>query len=361
MVQYGSTTNPTLKADNIKLLSASIACVRFPLVIYILLLHSFTVDALSGHPLYSKAIYPFSLWIGETGVPAYFFISGLLFFYSQKTYQQKIKDRVRTLIVPYLIWNGIIILGYFSAYLLGHDSLINNDKYISEYTVIDYIRAFWDRGDWGDGNGKPILPPMWYIRNLFFLCLFSPIIKYVIQKTKMTVPLVLAFIWIQLQDDVYILQSITMFSLGAMFPILDIDLIGLLRKYKEAFFALFIVITLLDYTTHIAYTTPVNHQIHRFALILNIFATIWMGVLLSNHNITFKSYSHMVFFIFCIHLPFMILLRRPVLSHVEWNSYIHIVCYFASVILCTMICIGIYKILEKILPKFLKVSTGNRN
>lgn len=362
MAENDTISHTTQENDNFKLLSASIACVRFPLVLYILFLHAFTVDSLAGHPLYFKVIYPFALWIGETGVPAYFFISGMLFFYSKKSFEQKIKDRLTTLVIPYLIWNGLIILGYYLAYVAGgHDSLINNDKYISEYTAIDYVRAFWDRGDWGDSNGKPILPPMWYIRNLFLLCLFSPVIQWVIQKTKVIVPILLVILWISFQNDVYVLQSLSIFSLGALFPILGIDLIDFLRKHQRMLLLMFGIVTLSDFLTHIVISIPMAHLAHRLALILNIFATIWMGVVLSQRGITFKTLSHMAFFIFCVHLPIMIVLRRPVLSHIEWSSAVHIACYFVSVIVCTIVCIGIYIIFKRCFPRFLRVSTGSRN
>ena len=61
--------------------SDAITWLRFPLIFLIIMLHSYSVIRLSGnHETYFKIVYPFALWLGETGVPGFFFISGYLFF-----------------------------------------------------------------------------------------------------------------------------------------------------------------------------------------------------------------------------------------------------------------------------------------
>ena len=61
-------------------MSKSIEILRFPLILFIICLHCYTTSSVitRGHDTYFRLIYPISLWIGETGVPAFFFISGLL-------------------------------------------------------------------------------------------------------------------------------------------------------------------------------------------------------------------------------------------------------------------------------------------
>ena len=66
-------------------LSAAITWLRFPLILFIIMLHCYSVQRLEGdHEAYFKVLYPFSLWMGETGVPGFFFISGFLFFLSKR-------------------------------------------------------------------------------------------------------------------------------------------------------------------------------------------------------------------------------------------------------------------------------------
>ena len=162
-------------------MSTSIETLRFPLILFIICLHCYTSTSAvtRGHDIYFRIIYPFSLWIGETGVPTFFFISGLLFFYSKKSYVQKLRSRLNTLLIPYLFFNALILCGYLCLMYFGKTIIILG-KDLAHYTLIDYIRAFWDRGVWDHGNGSPMLCPLWYIRNLMLLVILSPIIYYIV-------------------------------------------------------------------------------------------------------------------------------------------------------------------------------------
>ena len=209
------STTKEICNDNFKHLSSSIACMRFPLAVTIIFYHSHTIVYIPNHQLYYECIYPFSLWIGETGVPAFFFIAGLWFFYSSKTYIEKIRSRIQTLLIPYFLWNTIMLSAFIFAFFLGYNLLINQRKSIADYGIIDYIRAFWDCGDWGYGNGKPVYPPMWFVRNLFLLCLISPIIKVIIYYTKFSLPLAACLLWILYPGFWLSIESIMAFCLGA--------------------------------------------------------------------------------------------------------------------------------------------------
>ena len=133
-----------------KRLSAAITWLRFPLIFFIILLHCFSVVKLEGnHDTYFKVIYPLSLWIGETGVPGFFFISGFLFFLSKKSYSQKFQSRFHTLFVPYILWNALLLVCYLLAFVAGHPQEINHKQMVN-FEFIDYLRLFWDRGSFDD-------------------------------------------------------------------------------------------------------------------------------------------------------------------------------------------------------------------
>ena len=168
-----------MEKQSFQRLSHSIETLRFPLILFIICLHCYTSTSYItvGHDSYFRLIYPFSLWIGETGVPAFFFISGLLLFYSKKNYKQKLISRVNTLLVPYLFFNALILCGYLCLMLMGKPVVIL-EKNLSDYSFVDYLRAFWDRGSWSHGNSSPLLCPLWYIRNLIVLVIVSPILYF---------------------------------------------------------------------------------------------------------------------------------------------------------------------------------------
>lgn len=347
--------------DSFSRLSSSIECIRFPLMLSIIFIHAYIAVPLSGHQAYYRVIYPFALWLGETGVPGFFFISGLWYFYSSKPYSVKIRDRVRTLLIPYIIWNAIFLLIFVIAYFIGYHREIFMGRGIGDYCFIDYIRAFWDRGDFDGGNFKPIYPPMWYLRNLMLLCLLSPIIKIIIQKTGLLLPIVVGIIWCFTYHEGLIYESISAFCLGAYFPIKKVNLVNILDKYKTTATVIFIALAIGDYITHNFVVFPYCLQVHRLAVFANIIYMPVIGSMLLKYRLYNKSLSQMTFFIYCIHLPFVTIIRKPVLEYPELSNFIHICLYFFSVFLITIICITIYKLLEKIAPTIMKAATGNRN
>lgn len=64
--------------------SATISFLRFPLTVMIVMYHCYCVQVPINQPLYASLVYPFGLMLGETGVPAFFFISGFLYYLSQR-------------------------------------------------------------------------------------------------------------------------------------------------------------------------------------------------------------------------------------------------------------------------------------
>ena len=109
---------------NEELLNKTISFLRFPLTVGVVFIHfnlaehGFTIHGVTyglDHPAwYDFLINFFSEVLPQIGVPLFFIISGFLFFYrvdfDSNVYQKKLRKRVRTLLIPYLLWNLIAIL-----------------------------------------------------------------------------------------------------------------------------------------------------------------------------------------------------------------------------------------------------------
>lgn len=342
-------------------LSEAITWLRFPLIFLIIMLHCYSVVRLNGeHEVYFKTVYPFALWLGETGVPGFFFISGYLFFLSKKSYTEKIKTRIHTLLIPYAIWNSIMLLLYILAYLIGFPQEINN-RSLAGYTVMDYLRLYWDRGEFDNGNFVPLLCPLWYIRNLMIMSIISPLLYYIVKHTREVLLFVVATWWMMTYHNAFIPQTIFFFCLGAYFSIVNINPLIVILKYKRVFISLFIVFALGDILSHIVASTPINLQIHRLSLIFNIPTLLLLAYFGSQHNNLNKLWPNSAFIVFCVHYPIVVLLRKICLS--LFNNVadsIHILLYFVCIILSTLFSIGVYFLLDKFLPNVKRVLSGNR-
>ena len=178
---------------------------RFPLIILVVYIHS------NMHPVdYGKIDFT-SLDIGnifdlcrlsigtiisQIAVPIYFFISGFLFFNKMQEwdwyiYGKKIKRRINTLLVPYVIWNTIAILlasilFFRNCGLQGVVSFVQDNNYID---------LFWSSKKTGIYRVNeigmptpmtfPYLIPLWYLRELMVMILLSPIFFVFFKKLGM--------------------------------------------------------------------------------------------------------------------------------------------------------------------------------
>lgn len=341
--------------------SHTISWLRFPLIFLIIMLHCYSTVGLPGiHSLYFKTLYPFSLWLGETGVPGFFFISGFLFFLSKKSYQQKLKTRLHTLLIPYLIWNVLLLGLYIMAYAAGYPQDING-KNIANYTFIDYIRVFWDRGSYDDGNFVPILCPFWYIRNLLIMSVFSPLFYYIIKYDREVFLLVVAIWWLMTPHNAFISQTILFFCLGAYFSILEKNPLEFFSKYKKTCLILCTFFAIADIVVHTLYVTPINLQIHRLALILNIPALFILADYCCKRGITSSILPNAAFIVFSVHYPIVVIMRKICAVRLgEASDLIHIPLYFICVLLATGVSLFIYQCLDRHLPKVKNILSGNR-
>ena len=83
-------------------------------------------------------------------VPAFFLISGYLFFRNLKNWdvtiwKGKIRKRAKTLLCPYVIWNLIAFLGFIITRTAGH--IIKGNSSVDLISLLNergWIRIFWD-------------------------------------------------------------------------------------------------------------------------------------------------------------------------------------------------------------------------
>lgn len=341
--------------------SGAITWLRFPLIFLVIMLHCYSVQRIPGnHETYFRVIYPFYIWLGETGVPGFFFISGFLFFYSKKSYIQKLNTRVHTLLIPYILWNTFLLLLYVIAYVLGFPQDING-KNITEFNIIDYIRLFWDRGSYDDGNFVPLLCPLWYIRNLLIMSIISPLLLLFIKFMRVVFLIFIAFWWMLTYNNAFIPQTIFFFSLGAYFSIFEINPLKIVLEKRTFFIIAFALLGFTDVYTHAVEGTPINLQIHRLSLIFNIPALLMLADYCMRHGFHHQLLANAAFIVFCVHYPIVVILRKLCIStFIEADDWTHIILYFICVIVSTLLSLALYCILDKFFPKFKQLLSGNR-
>ena len=237
--------------------SEVISTMRFPLIAMIVMFHLYPPEQIIATPYASYNIVAtfFSAHgIARLAVPAFFLISGYFFFYHLKewnktVYAEKIRKRVSTLLIPYLLWNGIPILGIILVRLLigmnSGDSL-NSIKEFGD--SIGWFRAFWDGGTAG---GHPFDVPLWYVRDLMVCCVSSPIIYILAKRLGLFYVLLVGFLfltdtWIDIAG--FSSRAWFFFSLGAYLSINNVNMVVMFHKYAVAIIP--VSVALLVITTY---------------------------------------------------------------------------------------------------------------
>lgn len=354
-------------APDYKEIYKTITFLRFPAILLVVTLHAYTTARglyLGNANDYIHLSYVLSLCLGEMGVPLFFAISGFLFYQNYHTiasYTHKLKTRLHSLLIPYLFWNALMIIFYgimqsipqLSGYFSG------NNLPISHYDLMNFIRAFWDCGHWNAGDGLPILQPYWYIRNLMLLSILSPVIFYYLKFTKWLGVIVPAICWICIPQLALSLSSFTFFSLGALIAIKRMDIASSLKKKRQLLISIFVILLIAEYISHFYIPNSYNYYLHRIIIIVGIPFLFSIALSLKNKFLMPPLLTNASFLIYTIHLPIIIGIRK---IGIKWISSIsegmNIALYFSSIILTTLICIFIYYILNRYLPKFTKIITG---
>lgn len=345
--------------------SQIISLLRFPLMFMVLIVHSGSLI---------KGSYPFLYEIpkllGDLIIPSYSFISGYLFFIKSPTftidnYKKNISRRTKTLLVPFLLWNLIpifasIIVRIFRC-LLGKQNFSDVFHYISS---VDWPNLFWDHHYMDEQVynmfGWPIKytftcdGPLWYMRDLIVICLFTPLIFWFIKKTRIWGLLLMSLLYLfSIYPYVTIqFKTIYYFMIGAYFAI-NCKPMYFQPKYNFIIIltaATLFILTLLGFNKR-------PFEIFGFLscfILAKVFISYYEG---SKLYITINNLGRYAFFAYALHQISIIELIKQGLLKV---TSISLLAYFFAPIITFLLCSVLYIILKKYSPKVLSLLVGGR-
>lgn len=218
---------------------------------------SFKVLSISG---LSNLIYiGISYILCHFSVVTYFLLSGFLFGigfekWDWSLYKRKINSRYKTLLIPYISWNLIPMLSFIIYYFFIdlRDGLPFENIY--EFVKNNIISGFWNSHIWGlsktnwlgypTPNSGPFSIALWFIRDLMVVSLLSPVIFWILKKTKGRI-LVLLFIcywskiWPQIQG--FSIDATFFFSIGLYLSINKKNLVASAKQMPLWVFAISVI------------------------------------------------------------------------------------------------------------------------
>lgn len=309
----------------------------------------------------------FSEGLCRVAVPIFFLISGYLFFvrleeWNTAVWREKLKNRVNTLLIPYLIWNLISLL-----YLLGRSYLafvllnIGDDFDIAAgYHAFGGLRAFWDSGT----GGLPNNYPLWFIRDLMVFVTLAPVIHHYVRKTGIAglILLYTAYLIQLWKVPGLSLEGLFFFSFGAFLSIRKMDFADFFqtRRIAAACIAVpLVLIMVLAYGNNDAAWGYARRLFTPFGASCTIGMAAW---LIQRQRMSIHPFlSQSTFFVFAAHGTIVLPLIYTTLGKILPSSQIGLVIrYFTAPLLTVAVLVISYYYLSKWMPKTLYFLTGRK-
>ena len=386
----GSSINIT------KIQSESIDILRFPLAIMVIFIHENPnvinlIDAdfslLSGHGFYNMTGILLSHVLTHIAVPTFFFISGFLFFinfqsWSWNVYKKKIRSRVKSLIIPYIIWNSISFILTLSVMIAG--GIIKGNPFYNVLALLSKKswHIFYDCNEWGTTRTNwlgenlrmtgPYDFPLWFLRDLIVVTILTPIIYYAIKKLKLLIIgiLFLAYIsriWTLLPG--FQITAFFFFFTGAYFALNKLNIIQFANKNKILFVPICLIL-LVATVIYDSVSTEIGQNIYPLFVCSGVFTAFYItSICVLNFNVKpNKLLVSSCFFIYAFHTVELPLIGSP-LSFVSMVLHKIIpgntgiedgICYLATPFLTAFLCIVVLMIARHLFPKVTLLFSGNK-
>lgn len=252
-----------------------------------------------------------SFGITRAAVPIFFVLSG--FFLADRfntvefTFWGEIKNRVKQILVPYIVWNCTVIMIFFLIQLIPQTHKFFNKKIIFDLHFLQFLDMLFI---------NPIPYQLWFLRDLFILSLMSPIIIYSLKYFSWLFLPILGVIWLKNINCYISTEAVLFFSIGLYFCGRDSFLFQRSKYYSWLhilwFFCVIcsVLLQLLGYSEYI--------YAYKVQIILGVL------VLCRNSQAKFMldlaKYKEYIFPIFLFHEPLMTFVNK-ITSKIIHDNY----------------------------------------
>ena len=197
--------------------SNALSIAVFQTTILVVFRHSFTLHQYykGGNPWmdpidFNVSFQLFMARFTNVAIPFFFLISGFLFFNNIIQINNcltKIRKRISTLLIPYLLWNILLLLLCLALSAIPALKAQIKHTYGLEYSLPWIVAKL---------TYRPIVGQFWYIRTLFIFILFSPLYLYAFKSKAFSflALIVSIVIWQLIDTDIVSTEGACFFLLG---------------------------------------------------------------------------------------------------------------------------------------------------
>lgn len=335
-------------------------------IILVLYIHSgFHADEIKGMLMNDRVQDFVSGMMGRCAVPLFYVISGYMFFLKvpdgMTSIYGKIKKRVRTLVVPYIIGCLFFVgFGVLMAVLPGVSKYMNSSVMpLFSKPIGEILRSiFYDAG-----NGSPCAFQLWFLRDLILIVAISPLWYLCLKYLKWGF---VAVVFVLTYFDVphVPFYSLFWFVLGGQLTKVKIEMgvngvinIGLLAL------CLFLVLSIVE----LFFPEMIDWKSLRISIILIGIVGAW-GLYDAVVGKNFSLLQHQwlttacqfTFFIYIFHEPTLNIVRKLIVVVLGKNEFGYMASYLISPWIFTVCAVFVGLLFRKYLSRVYDVCTGGR-
>ncbi|MFD1746717.1 acyltransferase [Rhizobium helianthi] len=304
------------------------------------------------------------VYLGESlfriGVPCLSAISGYLLFqkgYESFDYGRVLSSKSRTVLLPFMLWNFLLILFVLAVQRLGMG--------------IGYFPDLWHAGAWDWLNyafafsDYPVNLPLYFLRDLILCILLSPVLVFLVRKAPaMTLGVFFAFAVFPSLDTMIFLKNSILFSftLGIAVAIHKVD-VKMLDRYAPIALAVLLATSFAlslgllkqgpDY--------PTGLHVSRNLLAVAGALLVWIlsaPLVRTRPGQALARTGTLSFWTFCAHYPLLVVLWM------FWNRYadasLYPLFYVGAVLITFGVIFASHQMVKQRIPALYDVLTGSR-
>ena len=337
----------------------------------VVFIHSFnpaTIELRNNPALkinYSLAIeYFISNGIARISVPIFFVISGYLFFLNfagtKDDYFQKLRKRVKTLIIPYLFWSAFCLLVNFSL------------------QSIPATRAFFSKGlvkDFGFPKTMyvllldPMAYQLWFLRDLIVIVFLTPIIYFLIKKAEKVFLLALFILWFLSFNFKFLTsEGVLFFTFGAILAQSG-NYVAYYKTVTRSYTTPVVIWLAILILETLLFCMKLSNSMwgqscHKIAIVTGILA-FWnfydkpeIERLINKEKL--KKIATLSFFLYASHEPLLSIFQKILPKVLGKGNIATLITYFFCPIATIVICLSIGYFFRKKFTKLYEITTGGR-
>lgn len=337
--------------------------IRVPLIIMVIFIHENPTPERVGLAgmMFDK--------LTKIAVPCFFLMSGFFFIgdkgMTAECYKRKIRTRVNTLFIPYVIWNILPILIPIACSFAT--AVVRHDFTVFRAFTSDFLGDIWHDGVWHVfwdrvSDELPMNFSLWYVRDLMIVCIISPVLYFLVKRCGKVFIVTLIAVFV-LGGGKYFplglsLTSILFFSCGMYLAMNEGSIIRPLSRlglYPAALALLLLIAATLVKTEH-------SNVIHSSYIVCGVVsAFIIISRMRPGVTKMLASLSGTVFFVYAIHAIFVLQRTGSLLNRLMPGTPAgQLALYFITPFATFFVCLAIYWLMRRWMPGVLGVLCGNR-